>query len=202
MAAVYVNGKLTPYAAALSILKHAQGGRRLEVERNVVSKLRAANVSVLAWQPSEDNRFASVLLTNLDHYNTGPLRISVSEFFSAGFVSGVVGASRVAQRKLDGEEVDGLQGLASEVQLEGFVTFASQAFCSDGKSDLPALEPYQTVLLAVLYDEGERIPEVIFTVWEVALIILGCVFLMVCLVRLAYPTCKTKSEVTEESTQD
>merc|ERR1712048_1045669 len=69
MGAIYVDGKYTPYALALRMLKNAQGSRQLEISKEVAVRLKAANVTVMAWQ-SADSRFASVLLTNVDRYNT------------------------------------------------------------------------------------------------------------------------------------
>jgi len=197
MGAVYVDGTLTPYAAALSILKHAQGCRRLEVTKKVASDLSAANVSVLAWQSSADSRFASVLLTNLDRYNTGPLP-ATRDFFSSGSTSGVAGVSRLIQRDSAGIEVDGLGGLASEVQLEGFVVDALH-FCRDGDSSLPALEPFQTVLLAIPYDEGEGS----FDAWlAIAIACLFLLFPLACLVYQRLHVRETKNEVTEDGSKD
>jgi len=156
MGAIYVDGKYTPYAVALRMLKSAQGCRQLEISQEVAVRLKAANVSAVAWQSSSVNRFASVLLTNVDHYHTTKLP-PVSNWFSHASVSGVVGASLLGQREVaqpHGDEIDGLQGLSSEAQLEGCILDASQTLCGDGNMELPVLKPFQTVLLALAYNGG------------------------------------------------
>merc|ERR1712048_96758 len=156
MGAIYVDGKYTPYAVALRMLKNAQGSRQLEISKEVAVRLKAANVAVVAWQSSADSRFASVLLTNVDRYNTTKLP-PVSNWFSHATVSGIVGASLLGQREAGQPncgEIDGLQGLSSEVQLEGCVLDASQSFNGDANMELPALKPFETVLLALAYEGG------------------------------------------------
>jgi len=156
MGAIYVDGKYTPYAVALRMLKDAQGSRQLEMSDEVAVRLKAANVAVVAWQSSSDRRFASVLLTNVDRYNTTNLP-PVSDWFSHATVSGIVGATLLGQREAGQAscgEVDGLQGLASEIQLEGCVLDASQAFNGDANTELLALKPFETVLLALAHEGG------------------------------------------------
>merc|ERR1712014_360074 len=112
MGAIYVDGKYTPYAVALRMLNNAQGSRQLEISKEVAVRLKAANVAVVAWQSSADSRFASVLLTNVDRYNTTKLP-PVSNWFSHATVSGIVGASLLGQREAGQPncgEIDGLQG--------------------------------------------------------------------------------------------
>lgn len=156
MATVFSDGRLSPFGAALSVLKHARNSRILPLGEQILSKLRRVNISAFAWQPSVDSRFASLLLTNTGDQNTGPLP-GVSDLLISA--SRVVGASQIGQRKLttswtsDGIWLDGTQGLDTKGYLEGFV-YEAAGFCDSDAYVLPALEPYQTVLLAVQHSDG------------------------------------------------
>jgi len=163
MATVFADGRLSPFGAALSVLKHAKNSRILPLSPSTLSRLEGVNVGAFAWQPTTDSRFASLLLTNMGNQSTGLLP-GASVLLSQPSASKVVGASQIVQRQLarygtasasndiDGD-VGGLKGIETKGLLEGFVREAIQ-FCGNGVHELPALEPYQTVLLAVEYSDG------------------------------------------------
>lgn len=156
LGAAYADGVLTPNGEVFSVLKNAQGSQFLKLAEPAASELEQLGVYAIAWQPTLDARYMSILLANTRQHRTSKLP-SVKALLTWTSVSGVVGASRFVQYErgnFESGELDGIQGLQSRVALEGGVADATAQFCSNGSEKLPALEPFQIVLLAVSVDDG------------------------------------------------